>query len=133
MRRKSYNLPYVFAVSLFVGLVFAIVSTGCATTAEVKTPQEIAKQVCPSVTGVLDVLSVPGTLDSGAMSDLAVVKPVVEKVCSAGIEMPDVKSLADVVPVIVKLVNAAPIHDDDKRAAVISIAVVNAALAPLVQ
>lgn len=125
---------------LFVIAVAALVLAACATVGQPvqltsKTPAQIAADVCPSVQAVIGVLSVPGAVDPAVEADLAVAGPIVNTVCNGGalVTLPDLKSLSSVVPVLVKVVQLSPLPDDDKRAATLGIALIQAALAPLVQ
>ena len=118
----------------------AIFITACQTIGQPvqltsKSPAQIAADVCPSVQAVIGVLSVPGAVDPAVEADLAVAAPIVNTVCNGGalVTLPDLQSLSSVVPVLVKVVQLSPLPDDDKRAATLGIALIQAALAPLVQ
>lgn len=123
-----------------IALAVVVLLSACQTVGQPvqltsKTPAQIAADVCPSVQAVLGVLSVPGAVDPAVEADLAVAAPIVNAVCNGGalVTLPDLQSLSSVVPVLVKVVQLSPLQDDDKRAATLGIALVQAALAPLVR
>lgn len=116
----------------------AIILAACATPAgqsqTLPTPAQVAAQVCPSAQAVLAVLATPGAVDPAAAADLAAASPVVNAVCAAGATATavDLNSLArDGLPVILKIIQASPLPDRDKQAAVLGVAVAQAALAPI--
>jgi len=118
--------------------VCAVVLAACATPAgqpqTLPTPAQVAAQVCPSAQAVLAVLATPGAIDPAAAADLAAASPVVNAVCAAGatVTAVDLHTLAGVgLPAILKIVQASPLPDKDKQAAVLGIAVAQAALAPI--
>lgn len=98
------------------------------------TPAQVAAQVCPSAQAALAVLSTPGAIDPAAAEKLALASPVVDAVCAAGatVTAVDLHTLASVgLPAILKIVQASPLPDKDKQAAVLGIAVAQAAIAPI--
>lgn len=101
---------------------------------QLPTPAQVAAQVCPSAQAVLTVLTAPGAVDPAVAADLAAATPVVNAVCDAGatVTAVDLHTLASVgLPAILKIVQASPLPDKDKQAAVLGIAVAQAALAPI--
>jgi hypothetical protein len=90
---------------------------GCATTGTVKTPAQIASQICPPVqTAVTSLQAVVGLSDE-AKAKLADAAPIVAAVCSAGssVSVVDLKSLgATALPAVMAVVNASPLSDQDK-------------------
>jgi len=100
---------------LAAGLV-ALVS-GCATNGTVKTPAQIAAQVCPPTqTAIASLQAVVGLSDE-AKAELADAAPIVAAVCSAGssVTVVDMKSLgATALPAVMVVVNASPLSDQDK-------------------
>lgn len=115
----------------------ALALSACASVSQPvqKTPAQIAADICPSVQAVIGVLSVPGAVDPSVSTDLAVAAPIVATVCNGGalVKLSDLQSLSSVVPVLVKVVQLSPLAADEKQAATLGIALVQAALAPLVQ
>jgi len=104
-----------FSMLLAAGLV-ALVS-GCASTGTVKTPAQIAAQVCPPTQTAIASLQAVVGLSDDAKARLADAAPVVAAVCSAGssVTVVDLKSLgANALPAIMAVVNASPLPDQDK-------------------
>ncbi|MGA4275554.1 hypothetical protein ACKZDW_02615 (plasmid) [Ralstonia syzygii subsp. celebesensis] len=99
------------------------------------TPAQVAAQVCPSAQAVLAVLTVPGAIDPAVAADLATATPIVNAVCAAGatVTVLDLHSLAaNGLPAILKIIQASPLPDKDKQAAVLGVAAAQAALAPII-
>lgn len=125
-----------------VAAIFAALSIGCATqpgtagqAKAIPTPAQLAAQVCPSAQAVLTVLAVPGAVDPKAAADLAIATPIINTVCAAGatVQVTDVHSLATSgLPALLKVVQVAPLPDKDKQAAVLAVAVAQAAIAPII-
>lgn len=100
---------------LAAGLV-ALVS-GCASTGTVKTPAQIAAQVCPPTQTAIASLQAVVGLSDDAKAKLAEAAPVVAAVCSAGssVSVVDLKSLGSTaLPAVMAVVNASPLSDQDK-------------------
>lgn len=129
-------------VLALVAVAFAALAIGCATqpgtagqAKAIPTPAQLAAQVCPSAQAVLGVLSVPGAVDPKVAVDLAVATPIINTVCAAGatVQVTDVHSLATSgLPALLRVVQVAPIPDKDKQAAVLAVAVAQAAIAPII-
>lgn len=118
----------------------ALLITACATTETIDTttltPTQLAARVCPPVQAVLGVLAIPGAADPKVAASLAVVTPVVNAACAAGADtqLADIRTLAaQAVPAILQIIQAAPIDDRDKQTALLTLAVVQAVLAPVLQ
>lgn len=100
---------------LAAGLV-ALVS-GCASTGTVKTPAQVAAQVCPPTQTAIASLQAVVGLSDDAKAKLATAEPVVAAVCAAGANTTavDLKSLAaNALPAVMAVVNASPLSDQDK-------------------
>lgn len=90
---------------------------GCASTGTVKTPAQIASQVCPPVQTAITSLQAVVGLSDDAKAKLADAAPIVAAVCSAGssVNVADLKSLgATALPAVMAVVNASPLSDQDK-------------------
>ncbi|CBJ38358.1 protein of unknown function [Ralstonia solanacearum CMR15] len=117
----------------------AALLAACATTPTdgqqpLPTPAQVAAQVCPSAQAVLTVLAMPGAVDAAVQADLASATPVVSAVCATGATVTalDLHNLAsNGLPVLLKIVQASPLPDKDKQAAVLGVAIAQAALAPI--
>lgn len=123
-------------MKLIIAALVALSLVACASVGQVaKTPAQVAADICPSVQAVVAVLSVPGAVDPAVDADLLVAAPVVSSVCNGGqlVQLSDLKSLSSIVPVLIKVVNLSPLPPADKQAAILGVAIVQAALAPLVQ
>lgn len=105
--------------ALFIAATAAIcvAFAGCASTGTVKTPAQIAAQVCPPTqTAIVSLQAVVGLSDD-AKAKLADAAPIVAAVCSAGssVNVADLKSLgATALPAVMAVVNASPLSDQDK-------------------
>ena len=123
-------------MKLIIAALVALSLVACASVGQAaKTPAQVAAEVCPSVQAVLAVLSVPGAVDPAVDADLLVAAPAVSAVCNGGqlVQLSDLKSLSSIVPLLIKVVNLSPLPQADKQAAILGVAIVQAALAPLVQ
>ena len=123
-------------MKLIIAALVALSLVACASVGQVaKTPAQVAADICPSVQAVVAVLSVPGAVDPSVEADLLVSAPIVSAVCNGGqlVQLSDLKSLSSIVPVLIKVVNLSPLPQADKQAAILGVAIVQAALAPLVQ
>lgn len=116
----------------------AIILAACAAPAgqpqSMPTPDQVAAQVCPSAQAVLEVLKTPGAVDPGVADKIAKASPLVDAVCAEGAKVTavDLRTLAkDGLPAVLKIVQASPLPDKDKQAAVLGIALAQAALAPI--
>lgn len=101
---------------LFAAGLVALAS-GCATNGTVKTPAQIAAQVCPPATTAITSLQAVVGLSDEAKAKLAEAAPIVAAVCSAGssVTVVDLKSLgANALPAVMAVVNASPLSDQDK-------------------
>ena len=113
----------------------ALLLTGCASVPQMQTPQQIAAQVCPSVRAVLTMLSVPGTVPNVSQQDLANVAPTVDKVC---LDLQNVDALSlralhnNAVPILMQIINASNLPEQDKQAAIATIMVAHAAVDPFI-
>jgi len=124
-----------FIALIVVALLAACTTTGQPVQLTSKTPNQIAADVCPSVQAVVGVLAVPGAADPAIAADLVVAAPLIDAVCDSGsVNIADLQSLLrNGVPVLLKVIQAVPISPEEKQAATLGIALINAALAPLVQ
>ena len=110
---------------------------GCASIkpAAIQTPAQVAAQVCPSLQAINTTLAVPGVIGVNDQANLAKVAPVVAKVCTdaQSASAIDVQALASkAVPVLLQLINAAPLAADQKTQFTVGITLVQAALAPAI-
>ncbi|QMV32432.1 hypothetical protein 8G_00038 [Ralstonia phage Hyacinthe] len=125
-------------ITLCLAMTAALLAA-CATTPTggqqpLPTPAQVAAQVCPSAQAVLTVLAMPGAVDAAVQADLASATLIVNAVCaaSATVTVLDLHNLAgNGLPVLLKIVQASPLPDKDKQAAVLGVAVAQAALAPI--
>ena len=115
----------------------AIILAACAAPAgqpqTLPTPDQVVAQVCPSAQAVLEVLKTPGAVDAEVADKIAKAAPMIDAVCAEGAKVTDIdlRTLAkDGLPAVLKIVQASPLSDKDKQAAVLGIALAQAALAP---
>lgn len=98
----------------------ALAISACTTSgqpAAIKTPAQVAAQVCPAAQAAISSLQLVNGLSTDAQLKLADTAPVVAAVCAAGatVHAVDLKTLAaNGLPVILKVVNASPLDDDIK-------------------
>lgn len=97
---------------------------GCATMAD-GSPAEAAARICPPALAAVSVLSAPGALDDDAAAEVRAAGQVVGAVCDVG-DVGQVGSLRDVLPLLRRVLELAPIDPADKSAAVIGLAVAEA-------
>lgn len=100
---------------LAAGLVALV--AGCASTGTVKTPAQVAMQVCPPTQAAITSLQMLVGLSDDAKAKLADAAPVVNAVCTAGatVSVTDLKSFATTaLPAVLVVVNASPMADDLK-------------------
>ena len=92
---------------------------------------DIQAKVCPPVKAVLVVLENSPTVDAALQARLKEADPLVNIACiaDAAITAGDLHALADrALPVLLEVVAAAPLSDDQKNAAILGIAVAQAAI-----
>lgn len=122
--------------SILVAVLMACAIAGCATTAGTQpTPAQVAAQVCPPIQAALTVLSVPGAVDPSVEANLMIAKPIVATVCNGATfaAVADLHDLAEkAIPALLAIVESDPdISADDKKNAVLGVAVAQAVLAPV--
>jgi hypothetical protein len=104
-------------LSMLLAAALVALVSGCATTGTVKTPAQIAAQVCPPTQTAIASLQAVVGLSDDAKDKLADAAPIVAAVCSAGssVNVADLKSLgATALPAVMAVVNASPLSDQDK-------------------
>lgn len=121
-------------ISLAIAAIFAILAA-CATApgnSAPPSPGDIANQICPSIIAVGEVLTVPGAVDPSIAADLEAAAPLVTAACSTGVQLPDLAALHDnALPVLVKLIQLAPIDPGQKASYILGISVARAVLGPV--
>lgn len=117
------------SILLFIAFVAL---TACQTTGgTAPSLADIQAKVCPPVKAVLVVLENSPTVDTTLRTRLQGVEPLVFIACSGEIKADAVSlhELADqALPVLLEVIAAAPLSDDQKNAAILGIAVAQAAI-----
>ena len=112
--------------------IFALSACATAPGNSAPTPADIANQICPSIIAVGEVLTVPGAVDPSIAADLEAAAPLVMAACSTTVQFPDLKALHDnALPVLLKLVQLAPIDPGQKASYILGISVARAVLGPV--
>jgi hypothetical protein len=111
--------------------VFALAA--CQTTGTTPvTPESVAAKVCPPTKAVMIVLENSPTVEDKVKEQVRELAPVVAAVCDSGI-VPTITNLHDLanqgLPVLLQIVTAAPLSDDQKNYAILSIAIAQAVIA----
>lgn len=95
-------------------------------------PAEIANQICPSIIAVGEVLTVPGAVDPSIAADLEAAAPLVMAACSTSVQLHDLQALHDeAIPVLLKLIQLAPIDPGQKAGYILGVTVARAAIGPV--
>lgn len=123
-------------IALAVGMAALLSMTGCATTGGApESPQQVAARVCPAlqITGQ-NLLALDG-LDEPAHAALLDAKPLVDAVCSAGaVDVTTLRSLSEsALPVLAKVINTAPLPQDQKARLMVSLTVAQIGIAGMLQ
>ena len=116
-----------------IALILAAIALAACQSAgpNVQSIEATIDRVCPPVKAVLLVLENSPTVDADLRVQLKEVEPTVSLVCSGEIK-PDAINLqalsSQALPVILKVVSASKLDDDQKNYAILSIAVAQAVI-----
>jgi len=120
-RYRVYSPVFMFLIAIIAACIIALVS-GCATTGNQPSVEQIKEQACPVILGTLAGLQVSPDIPADTKARLGEIEPVVLFDGSAATEIGDIKQMSEAVfAVVVDVVKDSNMTPEQKQAAIIAI------------
>lgn len=120
-RYRQYPPVFMFIIACIAAAVILILS-GCATTGQQPTLEDVKAQACPVILGTLAGLQVSPDIPDATKARLSEIEPVALSVCSTATEIGDIKQMSEAVfAVVVDVVKDSNMTPEQKQASIIAI------------
>ncbi len=118
---RQYPPVFMFLIACIAAAIIFILS-GCATTGQQPTLEDVKAQACPVILGTLAGLQVSPDIPDATKARLSEIEPVALAVCSTATEIGDIKQMSEAVfAVVVDVVKDSNMTPEQKQAAIIAI------------
>lgn len=120
-RYRQYPPVFMFLIAVIAAVIIMLLS-GCATTGQQPTLDDVKAQSCPVILGTLAGLQVSPDIPDATKARLSEIEPVALAVCSTATEIGDIKQMSEAVfAIVVDVVKDSNMTPEQKQNAIIAI------------